>query len=214
VYAQCTDLSDPDMSISNKHHAFQVAEAIRAADRPEWEQLIGLLHDIGKYIHIDGVKEDGTTLDTQWSIVGDTYILGIPLPDNTVPFSLLKSRYEGSPGVDENGCCYWRGCGLMNTLTTFGHDEVLYRWLLRNSNTLPTAAYYIARYHSLYPWHSGGAYTELENDDDRLYKTDVQRFQSYDLYTKTDTEIDMKSLKPYYDRLIHKFFRRPDQLYW
>lgn len=35
------------------------------------------------------------------------------------------------------------------------------------------------RYHSLYPWHTGGAYTELENDKDRETKKAVLRFNKW-----------------------------------
>ena len=50
---QLVDVSDPDISHPNLYHAFQTAEAIRADDQPEWMQLIGLIHDMGK-IHENG----------------------------------------------------------------------------------------------------------------------------------------------------------------
>jgi ribonuclease Y len=43
-----TDVSDPDCSHPNLYHAIQTAEMIRKDGHPEWMQLIGLLHDIGK----------------------------------------------------------------------------------------------------------------------------------------------------------------------
>ena len=38
--------------------------------------------------------------------------------------------------------------------------------LLHNKTTLPIEALYIIRFHSLYPWHSGNAYSHLTNDHD------------------------------------------------
>merc|ERR1719336_746803 len=50
------DSSDPDSDHPNIEHAFQTAEGIRAAGYPDWFQLIGLIHDIGK-LHIFGVMQ-------------------------------------------------------------------------------------------------------------------------------------------------------------
>jgi inositol oxygenase len=40
------DSSDPDTGLPNVIHDFQTAEAIRAAGKPDWYQLVGLLHDM------------------------------------------------------------------------------------------------------------------------------------------------------------------------
>ena len=70
------DMSDPDVEVPNDQHALQTAESIRKAGLPDWMQLIGLIHDFGKIIYKWGDKEDGTTMDTQFSIVGDTFVVG------------------------------------------------------------------------------------------------------------------------------------------
>ena len=55
---------------------FQTAEGIRAAGYPDWFQLIGLIHDIGKLQFLWGEKEDGmqgTGDGDQWALGGDTW---------------------------------------------------------------------------------------------------------------------------------------------
>ena len=39
------DVSDPDLNLPNIIHLLQSAEGLRAAGRPDWMQLIGLIHD-------------------------------------------------------------------------------------------------------------------------------------------------------------------------
>ena len=79
------DLSDPDISLSNHQHLFQTAEGLREDGHPEWMQFVGLIHDLGKVIHLrGGCDEDGTSMATQWGIVGDTFITGCAIPDTIV----------------------------------------------------------------------------------------------------------------------------------
>lgn len=53
------DASDPDLDLPNKIHLLQTAEGIRKAGHPEWLQLTGLLHDMGKIMFLWGTGEDG-----------------------------------------------------------------------------------------------------------------------------------------------------------
>ena len=76
------DISDPDISLPNYYHGIQTAEAIRKDGHPEWLQLVGLIHDIGKIIFLKGCDEDGTSIKNQWGIVGDTFIVGCKIPDS------------------------------------------------------------------------------------------------------------------------------------
>jgi hypothetical protein len=64
------DLSDPDINLSNHQHLFQTAEGMRKDGLPEWMQVTGLIHDLGKIIYKVGRMEDGTTMESQWGIVG------------------------------------------------------------------------------------------------------------------------------------------------
>ena len=39
--------------------------------------------------------------------------------------------------------------------------------VIANNATLPPAALYMIRFHSLYPWHTGGAYRQFMNEHDK-----------------------------------------------
>ena len=72
---------------------------------------------------------------------------------------------------------YSPNCGLSNVVMSFGHDEYMYRVLVGNNTTLPEEALYMVRYHSFYPWHSGGAYDYLCNDRDREMLDWIREFK-------------------------------------
>lgn len=209
------DVSDPDVDLPNLVHLFQTAEGLRADGHPRWLQLTGLIHDLGKMIYLRGCDEDGTSVAEQWGIVGDTFVVGCELPECLVfpEFSLenpdrAEGMYRGELGM------YQPGCGLDACLVAYGHDEYMYEVLKRSPGVrLPPEALAIVRYHSLYPWHQGGAYASLENERDREMKPWVQLFNRYDLYTKhntTYTEVEMTDLKTYYGGLIQEFL--PEKL--
>ena len=42
------ELSDPGMDLPNLHHLIQTTEGARQDGRPDWMQLVGLIHDRGK----------------------------------------------------------------------------------------------------------------------------------------------------------------------
>ncbi len=51
---------------------------------PDWFQLVGLIHDLGKIQFLWGRPEDGLEggeNGKQWSLGGDTWVLGCKLPD-------------------------------------------------------------------------------------------------------------------------------------
>lgn len=72
---------------------------------------------------------------------------------------------------------YSENCGLKEVMTSWGHDEYLYRVLCGNNHSLPEEALYIIRYHSLYPWHFSGAYDYLCSDKDREMLKWVKEFK-------------------------------------
>ena len=78
------DVSDPDLDLPNIQHLIQSAEAIRADGRPDWMQLVGLIHDLGKIMFLWGCDEDGTSQAEQWGMVGDVFVVGCALPDSCV----------------------------------------------------------------------------------------------------------------------------------
>jgi len=201
-----TDLSDPDTSKPNILHALQTAEAIRKKGLPDWFQLTGLIHDFGKILYLKGEDKDGTSLNTQWALVGDTFITGYALPDSMVYPTLNVLNMDHKNGIN----LYIQNCGLDECSISFGHDEYMYRLLKANKSTLPEEAMYMIKYHSLYTWHRENEYTELESDKDKKYKKYVQEFNQFDLYTKDDEfNIELTDeLKIYYTELVKKYIAK------
>lgn len=209
------DVSDPDCAHPNMLHALQTAERMRSDGQPKWMQLIGLMHDMGKIMYKRGCDADGTSRDTQWAMVGDTFVVGCKLPDVLVYpecNDLHPDRHH--PVYSTELGMYTKGCGLDNVHCSWGHDEYLYRVLTspENPHSLPDVATYIVRFHSLYAYHKDGAYRCFQSDRDRKYLPLLQKFNAYDLYTKTDTQYDATQLKPYYMKLFAEFFQN-DVLY-
>lgn len=203
------DVSDPDVRLPNALHAFQTAERLRRAQQPEWMQVVGLLHDCGKVLYLRGCDGDGTSVAEQWSIVGDTFVVGEPLPECLVYGRELNDLHE-----DDALHAYPDKCGLDACLVSYGHDEYLYQ-ILRTQSSLPREGLAAIRYHSLYAWHTGGAYSRLENEYDRCVKGWVRVLNAADLYSKEDvplSEGEVAELKAYYTPLVAKFV--PPVLMW
>ena len=142
------DESDPDVDVPNIYHAFQTAEAIRAAyPEHDWFHLTGLVHDCGKILALYN--------EPQWAVVGDTFPVGCRFSENIV---YRQSTFEHNPDLDHEIYAskygvYTPNGGLDQCLMSWGHDEYLYRVLTNHSTcTLPDAGLNIIRYHSFYPW--------------------------------------------------------------
>lgn len=178
---ELNDQSDPDTELPNDAHALQTAAMLERDGHPEALVATGLIHDVGKILCDWGAPADGTTHDTQWAVVGDTFVAGHPLPAS-LPFGeTLNAAHAFEPAH------YAPHCGLANTVHCFGHDRYLYEVLMRNraKHTLTPECMRIVLLHSMYPWHRHGAYLELEDADDRALKPYVALFSTYDLYSKT-----------------------------
>ncbi|XP_012881265.1 PREDICTED: inositol oxygenase isoform X1 [Dipodomys ordii] len=201
------DASDPDVDFPNSFHAFQTAEGIRKAHPDkDWFHLVGLLHDLGKVLALWG--------EPQWAVVGDTFPVGCR-PQASVVFrdctfqdnpDLQDPRYSTELGM------YQPHCGLENVLMSWGHDEYLYQMMKFNKFSLPWEAFYMVRFHSFYPWHTGGNYRQLCNQQDLDMLPWVQEFNKFDLYTKSPDLPDVHQLRPYYQGLIDKYC--PGVLSW
>ena len=100
---------------------------------------------------------------------------------------------------------YKAHCGLDQTMCSWGHDEYLYQVLKHNKVDLPEEALYVIRYHSLYPYHNKGSYTELLDDKDKKMFKWLKKFSEYDLYSKSDESIDTPENREYYHSLILKY---------
>ena len=204
------DPSDPDLDEPNSIHAYQTAERIRRKYPKNLElQLCGLIHDLGKILFAFD--------EPSWAIVGDTYVLGAEFPRSIVFPDTLRnnidsknSKYTSKYGI------YKPHCGIENLTLTFGHDIYLYNVLshFKNNTRHRISKRYldIIRFHSFYPWHSGGSYKEFMNKRDYEILEDVLEFNTFDLYSKEDPTEITNEVKEYYARLINIYF--PEKLYW
>lgn len=201
------DVSDPDLDLPNVQHLIQSAEAIRKDQRPDWMQLVGLIHDLGKVMYLWGSDEDGTSQDEQWGLVGDVFVVGCRLPDTCVypEFNALNPDMDDPRYNTELGI-YEPSCGLDNLDLAWGHDEYLYQVLNNHADcTIPAAGMVMIRYHSFYPWHTGGSYVQFETAKDRQYREWVLDFNHYDLYTKSQKVYDLNDVKGYYALIVEKY---------
>lgn len=219
------DSSDPDSEFPNIEHAFQTAEGIRAAGHPDWFQLIGLIHDIGKLQFLWGGRQDGqegTGDGDQWALGGDTWAVGCKIPESCVfpEFNRLNPDMADARYNTEMGA-YKRGCGISNLKWAWGHDEYAYQVIANHTRALRAAGHTdlipdeglaMLRFHSAYPWHNKGEYEWAMAPGDEKLKAAVLSFNRFDLYTKADTRPDVEKLWPYYQALVDKYL--PGQLAW
>ncbi len=209
------DVSDPDLDLPNVQHLIQSAEAIRNDSRPDWMQLVGLIHDLGKVMYLWGSDEDGTSQAEQWGMVGDVFVVGCSLPDTCVypEFNSLNSDMKNIDYNTSNGI-YNEGCGLDNLTLAWGHDEYLFRVLSHHKdNIIPEEGMVMIRYHSFYPWHTGGSYSNLLKETDRQYLKWIKDFNRYDLYTKSNKTYNLKEIKDYYLPIAEKYLGT-GPIYW
>ena len=193
------DPSDPDLDSKNSIHAYQTAERIRKKYPENKElQIIGLIHDLGKVLFDFD--------EPNWAIVGDTYVVGCKFPESIVYYDTLKDNPDFDK-YDKLGI-YEYGCGLDKLNITFGHDEYLYQVLKQNNNSHKISDKYlnIIRYHSFYPWHTGGDYYCFMREKDKKILKDVLMFNEFDLYSKEDNTEITDETKKYYDNILDEYF--------
>jgi inositol oxygenase len=193
------DESDPDTSLSQIEHLLQSAEAIRRDGKPAWFQLTGLIHDLGKLLFFYAAEG-------QWDVVGDTFPVGCRFDDSIIYPGTFASNPDAKDSIygTEHGI-YTPGCGMDNVMLSWGHDEYLYH-ICKEQSTLPDEALAMIRYHSFYPWHSGGGYEWMMDAKDEVMLRAVRAFNPYDLYSKSDGIPDVSELKEYYMGLIKTYF--------
>jgi len=206
------DLSDPDTKLPNLEHLYQSAQAALDNNEPEWIIIICLIHDLGKIIYLKGDSLDGTSINNQYSIVGDTFIVGCKIPDSIVypEYNILNTDMHNDKYNSKYGI-YKSNCGLEKCLISYGHDEYLYQLLKFNNINLSEEALYIIRYHSLYLHHKENAYKHLLNDKDIKLLPLLKKFNTYDLYSKNPKKISEEN-KEYFNNLLHKYF--PNNIYY
>ncbi|HEX4413628.1 MAG TPA: inositol oxygenase family protein, partial [Lacipirellulaceae bacterium] len=173
----------------------QTSEAIRADGHPDWFVLVGLLHDLGKVLCLFG--------EFQWAVVGDTFPTGCEYSDRIVYHEFFAANPDfDDPRFNTRLGIYQKNCGLRNVQMSWGHDEYLYHVL---KDYLPEPALYMIRYHSFYAWHREGEYDWLCDDHDREMLPWVQKFNPYDLYSKSPQPPNWAELRTYYTDLINKY---------
>jgi inositol oxygenase len=202
------DPSDPDVDEPNSFHAYQTAESIRKREPNNKSlQVCGLIHDLGKILFTFG--------EPSWLVVGDTYAVGCKFPETIVYYETMKENPDHTnPLYNTKYGVYEPNCGIRNLFITAGHDEYLYQVLQNNKNHIfPTKYQDIIRFHSFYPWHTGGSYREFMKPEDELLLNDVRNFNQYDLYSKEDDKFILTDdIKKYYNDLLTEFF--PEPLIW
>ena len=199
---QLVDDSDPDTDLSQLQHLLQTAEHIRSDGQPRWFILSGFVHDLGKILCLWN--------EPQWAVVGDTFPTGCRYSDKIVfPQFFADNPDSQNPRYQTANGVYEEGCGLDQVQLSWGHDEYIYNV---TKDYLPEEALYMLRYHSFYPWHRENEYEHLTNARDREMLQWVQKFNPYDLYTKSHAKPDVKALRPFYEDLIAEYF--PAKLNW
>jgi inositol oxygenase len=150
----------------NLLHLLQTAEGIRQANQPDWFQLVGLIHDMGKIMFLWGTGEDGqdgySPFGQQWSLGGDTFVVGCRIPDDAVilPQYNILNPDMSNPAYNTEYGMYEAHCGLDSLKFAWGHDEYMYQMLIANDCSIPKVGLDMIRYHSAYPWHDKVRYFE------------------------------------------------------
>lgn len=189
------DDSDPDTDLDQLQHLLQTGEAIRADGHPDWFVLTGFIHDMGKVLCLFG--------EPQWAVVGDTFPVGCKFSDKIVYPEYFAANPDGKDErYNTKYGIYKPNCGLKNVHMSWGHDEYLYQIV---KDYLPEPALYMIRYHSFYSQHREHAYEHLMDDHDREMFKWVDKFNPYDLYSKSPKPPVVSELKPYYEELIAKY---------
>ncbi len=113
------DDSDPDIDLPQIEHLLQTAEAIRAAGRPRWYILAGLIHDLGKILCLWD--------EPQWAVVGDTFPVGCRYSTKIVYYEAFAANPDSqNAALQSQYGIYSHECGLDNVMMSWGHDEYLY----------------------------------------------------------------------------------------
>merc|ERR1712147_427525 len=125
----------------------------------------------------------------------------LDLPNIVHAFQTAERIREAHP--------YKEGCGIENVIMSWGHDEYLYHVLVNHmakmGTSIPEGGLWAIRFHSCYPWHTGGDYGYLTKPQDEKVMEWVKEFNKFDLYTKSTKVPDIKALKPYYQALVDKY---------
>ncbi|KAH9811767.1 inositol oxygenase [Melampsora americana] len=186
------DQSDPDMELGQLDHLLQTAEAIRRDGKPDWMQVVGLIHDLGKLMHL--FRPEGEE-SRQWDVVGDTFVVGAKFSDKIIyPDTFSKNPDWNDPVYSSEYGVYEPNCGMENVLLSWGHDEYLYN-VLKDKCLLPK--------------EEMEHYRQFMKEGDQKLLEAVIEFNPYDLYSKSTIRPDPVKLRPYYQSILEKYFPEP-----
>ena len=165
---------------------------------------VGLSHYSASKIALTHlVRVAARELGSHAVMVGDTFPVGCAFSDRIVYAELFADHPDRlDPQLSSTCGIYEKSSGLRNVHMSWGHDEYLYRVL---ENHLPDPARYMIRFHSFYAWHREAEYDWLCDEHDREMLPWVQRFNSYDLYSKSPQPPDWDALRPTYEGLIAEY---------
>ncbi|MCJ1303857.1 hypothetical protein MMC08_006668, partial [Hypocenomyce scalaris] len=131
----------------------------------------------------------------QWDVVGDSFPVGCAFDERIIYSDTFKGNPDSSHEIyGTKYGVYSPNCGMDNVMLSWGHDEYLYH-IVKEQSSLPEESLAMIRYHSFYPWHSAGAYSEFMNEKDKKMLKAVQAFNPYDLYSKSDGPPRIEELK-------------------
>lgn len=139
-----TDIAILQTSVSQIEHLLQTAEAMRRDNKPDWMQVTGLVHDLGKLLFMFGSEG-------QWDVVGvsrlfishrcawysisissialwvvqDTFVVGCGFSEKIIYPETFKGNPDyNDPVFSSEYGIYQPHCGLDNVMLSWGHDEV------------------------------------------------------------------------------------------
>ena len=168
-----------------------------------------MIHDLGKVLSVRDPKL-GFVGEPQYGVVGDIYPVGCPFSKKNVFYEYFKDNPDFvNPKYNQNCGIYSPHCGLENVYFPWTHDEYMYR-ICKDQSLLPYEALCMLRYHSFYPWHTGGDYMYLCNGKDIDVALKWTRiFNQFDLYSKSHELPSFESVAAYYKQKIEKYFPNP-----
>ena len=114
---------------------------------------------MGKIMFLWGSSDDGqdgySPFGQQWSLGGDTFVVGCRIPDEAVilPQYNTLNPDMSNPAYNTEYGMYEAHCGLDALKFAWGHDEYMYQMLIANDCSIPKVGLDMIRYHSAYPWH-------------------------------------------------------------
>lgn len=144
VEAVMNEECDLDNSLSQRDHAFQLAELCRLTyPNLEWLPLVGLIHGLGKML-----LHPRFGAQPHWSVLGETFPLGCRFATQIMAYQYFSSNPDRRRRVYNTPLgIYSPGIGLENVYMSWGASEYLYLVLLLNQTRLPPEALFLIRFH-------------------------------------------------------------------